>query len=258
MLELGPMSKGHQSTAMIRSGRHEPLGGRKVGGWRRLMTVFAAFALGSLAWFLPHSKTSRLPVGDLPSLDYFVRVSSKPSFSEVQNARDLLKADCLRSLSALQLEWRESWSKGTHTSTGTGPVRSAITDPVRCRHFVAAISQKIEECGSLDDQCLLYRELFTTLKVARLYDQWLDTYLRLLYERPTLPLLSHCANTAVKFALKTHRTAEVSRAFTLVTSIPLDFAGKPVMEALAQKLGAEGQAGNSQANLPAELFTAVP
>lgn len=192
--------------------------------------------LGGLAWLVPQHSNTNSPLRDIPPLEYFVSVSSSPSFSEVQNAKSLLKADCLRSLSVLKIGLVAKQVERTSTETPSAQAQDPVSDPVLRREFVEALRKKIQEASGVEQECLLYQELLNSLKSAKLDAEWLDTYLNLVYQRPTLPLVARFADTAAELAVKSRRTDQVCRAFTIVVSLPVDIAGKNNLEALLNKL----------------------
>ncbi len=213
-----------------------------------LFAIAAGLLVGS-AWLAPQHKTLSVPLREVPPLEYFVSLSSNPSFSQVQNAKAFLKADCLRSLSALRISLVANRIGPTNSLRPSTQSETVIAEPVLQREFVKALCKKIEEENGVQQECLLYQELLNTLKSGRLYNEWLDAYLHLLYERPTLPLVARLADTAGEFGVKTRRTGEVFRAFTLVTSIPFDFEGKNNVHTLLKDLNPHGLSLQGQTGL---------
>jgi hypothetical protein len=84
----------------------------------------------------------------------------------------------------------------------------------------------IESLKGTEQEMLLVRELLWLLKLGRHDHEWLDVYLKTLYEHPTAEVVSALADHAAVLAETVGRVSEVQAAFKHIRDIPFSFTGK--------------------------------
>jgi hypothetical protein len=202
-----------------------------------------------------HFKTFEfVPLSSVPELDYFV---ADDSFSEIQNAKATLTGLSARFLTELQiyryvqLNAREGKPKAvnSHCLAYGG-------------QMIAQLERGIEEFSGTEEELTLTRDLLRVLRADGRYDQWLRTYLCLVYTHPTNSLVGSCAGEAIEIGERLGRRQEVIDGLEHVISIPLDFQNKirlqtallqtsptPVCCSLESVAGTVDAAANTQVRL---------
>lgn len=142
------------------------------------------------------------------------------SFSEVRNASATLQNLCQEVVANLQ----------TRHQAGTS--RTPLSD---CK-TIRDIEVYHEEFRGTAQELVMVQSLLSLLKEQSLYNRWLDTYLRALYERPTDSLVGRLAREAVGASLATGRQNDLFSGFTHVLTIPFEFQGKSQVEAAMRQL----------------------
>lgn len=178
---------------------------------------------------------SRLPVQVTVPLEY---LASAESFSEVDQARAVLDA-----LAAQRVELAQSLiaqANGGRYRPGRDP------QPAAARPVWAAI--KLLEDGLAEFQgtgleMRLLPTLLSALKRERLYDRWLHLYLGMLYAHPTHQLVGVLADEAVAISQAVGQQDAVAAAFCHLSSIPLEFRAKALIERSLVRLGTDRRIG---------------
>jgi hypothetical protein len=203
----------------------------------RFLLCAAAAVLCGFICVARHDAVPSLPLRQIPPLDLFVPTTSA-SFSEVQNAKALLTADCVRFIASLRsdLVANRTATKDPATETRKAQNRPSATGSTESSSYDQALRKKIEEYRGTDQECILTQELLRALLRNELYDQWLEIYLDLLYRQPTRPLVALCADHAVCASVHTRRVEELRRAFAHLLNIPFEFEGKQNIEAALKDL----------------------
>lgn len=160
---------------------------------------------------------------DIPPLEYF---ASPSSFSEVEQARARLQALARRQLYELQLRQAELLRAAQTDEPGQRAQAAAAL-----RQLAAELEQVLGEFRGTGEEPLLTAGLLTLLASERAQARWLDVYLRLLYQRPTEPLVGRLAGEAVAAGRATGRLDEVLAALRHVTRIPFEFEGRQAVQA---------------------------
>jgi hypothetical protein len=185
------------------------------------MTVFGlalALAAGYGLRSLQQGRDLTLALQHIPPVEYYV---SRESFSEVEQTK--------ANLDALSCRFLTDWRVRNHPavlamSAATQAGRSV--DSARSAGAIQELEQAIEEFKATEEELVLAQELLRMLKHERLYDRWLDLYLRALYEHPTDHMVGSGAQEAVAISQATGRQAEVRQALEHVTRIPFEFPAK--------------------------------
>jgi hypothetical protein len=144
------------------------------------------------------------------SLEYYF---APKSFSEIQNAKELLQA---LSTKFLAEAWRES-------TAGSDKKSSLIISNLT---LIGRLEHGVRQFQGTEQQLIMVRDLLSALAREKLRSRWLDLYLLTLYQHPTHPLIGDLANKAIDAAKQEGRLDEVLRAFKLLVSIPIDFESK--------------------------------
>jgi hypothetical protein len=153
-------------------------------------------------------------------VDYYL---SPSSFSEVESAKGLLRAlrqQCLDELRIQRLRdektkcgWVDEPARTTAVALSVQALRGAL----------AAFN------GTAEEQCIR-SDLLIVLRRERLYGQWLETYLEMLYQRPTDALIGRYARDAVPISKTLGREQELLLAFQHFEAIPFDSETKHTVE----------------------------
>jgi hypothetical protein len=184
-------------------------------------------ALGGLgvAWHrLTRPETAVSSAHDIPPLEYF---ASSSSFSEIEQARAQLQALARRHLYELQLRQAE-----LQRAAQTGEPRQRAQAATQLRQLAAELERALGEFRGTGEEPLLTTGLLILLASERAHARWLDVYLRLLYQRPTEPVVGRLAEEAVTAGRATGSLEEVMAALRHVTWIPLEFEGKQSVRAV--------------------------
>lgn len=161
-----------------------------------------------------------LPAESTPQLDY---LANPDSFSRVQNTINSLEALCRQR--CLQVEAKL-------VSLERFP---ALALPQRQRQVDAvleSLQRGMTEFAGTEQGMEMTGELLNVLKSQRKYSEWIDVYMRTVYERPMHPLVARCAADAVSFADLTGQKEEVLVALRHAAAIPLGFRGKAQIAAV--------------------------
>jgi hypothetical protein len=173
------------------------------------VTLYFMRALRQDAW--PQMGVSRV----IP-LDYFLETKS---FSEIENTKALLEALAAHSISEMRTR---SAVRGQVQTDGRGATVMAA---------LQGVEKRIEEFKGTEQELLLVKEQLILLHQAGLHGRWLDVYLATLYEHPTHDLVGRFAQGALTIAQETGRREEVMVGFRHISSIPLEFNSKPIIQA---------------------------
>jgi len=92
--------------------------------------------------------------------------------------------------------------------------------------MIAQLETGIKEFSGTEEELTLSGDLLRVLRADGRYDQWLRTYLCLLYTHPTNSLVGSCASEAIEIGECLGRRQEVLDGLEHVISIPLDFQNK--------------------------------
>jgi hypothetical protein len=179
--------------------------------------------LGYLHATLRHGSGTVMPAGATAAAEYFATCQS---FSEVEDAKAQLDAVAIRWLVELR-QRRYAWRRLSHSKT------RLPLDGVRATEAMEDLRHAIAEFRGTGRDLALVKDLLSLLKGEELYDQWLEVYLRAVYEHPADSLASAFAPDAVSFAKTLGREAEVQAALRHVAEIPHEFAPKRQREAVA-------------------------
>lgn len=151
---------------------------------------------------------------------------SPASFSEIENSKSLLEAECRRFVVELRTKWvpaLNTFPAGDKRASGGPRWITNRIDPV------LALKEKIEEFKGTEQEFLLLGELLTVLRWEKRYSQWLDTYLHILYQYPTQPVVGQWVDRAIETGKILGREREVMEAFRHLKGIPLNFDAKEII-----------------------------
>ncbi|MCI0540812.1 MAG: hypothetical protein L0Z50_36900 [Verrucomicrobiales bacterium] len=182
--------------------------------------ALVAFApLSGVTGYLVHAlrqDSSEMRVSRVIPLDYFLETKS---FSEIENTKALLEALAAHSIS--EMRTRSAARGHVRTDGLAAPALAALRD----------VEKRIEEFSGTEQELLLVKEQLILLFQAGLHDRWLDVYLATLYEHPTHDLVGRCAQRAVTVAREIGREDALMAGFRHISSIPLEFNSKPIVQA---------------------------
>lgn len=103
---------------------------------------------------------------------------------------------------------------------------------------IAELKRGINEFAGTSQQLDVAQDLLLALKTAKEFDGWLQVYLTALYEQPTHPVVARFASEAVQVANLCGREQEVLIGLGHVAEIPVEFEGKPrIQAALRERKG---------------------
>jgi hypothetical protein len=137
-----------------------------------------------------------------------------PSFSEVENARSTLNDLCVELVSEVV------------SKHAVPAFRAGRRDRTHVANAVSQLRGLILQFKGTDQELWIAHKLLWVLNRDEAHHEWLDLYLKLLYEQPTKEIDSRLALQAAVAAKKTGREAELLRAFAHLKEIPFDFPGK--------------------------------
>lgn len=179
---------------------------------------------------------SRLTAQAAVPLEYLV---SARSFSEVDQARAGLEALAAQRIQLAQRLILQETGVG-HGSRGVQKTRTER--PVLAA--IRLIEDGLAEFQGTGLEMRLLPTLLSALKRERLYDRWLQVYLRLLYAHPTHQLVGVLADEAVSISQAVGQQEAVAAAFCHLSSIPLEFRAKAQIERSLVRLGTDGPPGD--------------
>jgi len=143
------------------------------------------------------------------------------SFSEVENAKALVRALSEQFATGIQAERAANYAKALLT-TRTG---ETVVEP-----HLLEVSKQLErgvvEFKGTEQELVLIEQLLAVLKKANLHAQWTEVYLDVLYQHPTHPMIGRLATEAVIVSKAAGRQNEVLNGFDHVNNIPRDFGVK--------------------------------
>ena len=196
----------------------------KIRNWTS--SILLSLAAGSLGYCLNAGREAAIFSSSAHTVGPLEDFESPASFSEIKNSKSLLDAECLRFVVELRTKWVPALNM---IPAGDQRASIGLRSTTNRINPVLEITKKIEEFKGTEQEFLLVGELLTVLRWEKLHRQWLDTYLRILYQHPTQPLLGQWAARAVEVGRITGREREVLDAFRHLRSIPLDFDTKAVV-----------------------------
>jgi hypothetical protein len=182
-----------------------------------LILAVALIALGFMVrGVLPSGKASH-PQLLLPPLDHFLWWSS---FSEVDQTRGLLQALCLRSIAEARRKYLES-----RPTTGLdSPPRAGFSDAT-LSNAVEEIRRRMDEFQGTEQELVLGGELLRLLRRCGRDSEWLDVYLRMLYQHPNRDIVDWLRSRAIEVGEMTGRINEVRGALHHRGGIPSEYRG---------------------------------
>ena len=189
-------------------------------------SILLSLAAGGLGYCLNTGREAAIFSSSAHTIAPVEDFESPASFSEIENSKSLLDAECRRFVVELRTKWVPALNMIPAGDKRASSVPRRTTNRI---NPVLEIKQKIEEFKGTEQEFLLVGELLTVLRWEKHHSQWLDTYLRILYQHPTQPLLGQWAVRAIEVGRITGREHEVLSAFRHLRSIPLDFDTKAIV-----------------------------
>jgi hypothetical protein len=178
---------------------------------------------------------SFLALQDTLALEYFL---APQSFSELDNAKHLMKAVADQTLSELR-QRRVALSPRLPGKAGP-PV-----DLVELQEWFDELRDAITAFAGTGQENAFRRDLLIELKREQMRDEWLDVYFELLYMQPTHAMTGRFAADAVRISQAAGRYGELLSACDHLTQIPFEFEAKQIAAAeiaIAMKNGQLSQA----------------
>ncbi len=188
------------------------------------ISVVTAWLAGYWMRGLSTSSRESLRLMDVPSAEYF---ADNASFSEVQNAKTLLKGLALQYRAEVQARLGASILVAARQPTG---VESKV-NPILA-WSIRRLAQGIEEFQGTDHQLLLVNTLLGILRKEAQHERWVDVYLRALYQHPTHELVGRLAAEALEHAAAVGKSEDLLDGFRHVIGIPLEFSSKSQVQTL--------------------------
>jgi hypothetical protein len=189
--------------------------------FKLLIQILPATAAGYLLHGWIQTNKSTLAPEDLPP---------PSSFSEIQNAKLALRDLSIEYVGDIFTRHLEPVLRYAGGSAGASEDRARFANAIRC------LEEGVAEFKGTEEELLMVRALLGLRRCERAHRQWLDLYLRVLYQYPTSPLIGQLADQAVAAAGATGRKWELLEAFEHLNQIPIEFAGKERFSALAIEL----------------------
>lgn len=207
-----------------------------------LTVAIAAASAGYYLNALRPEMTQILKTDKNLSLDYYYTTQS---FSEVENAKAQLQALSTQFLlESRGRRWTAVQKLSCEPSVGeknyTQYVESSITE----------LHTAIGEFKGTEQELVMVHDLLMLLKKEKRPEQWVQTYLETLYQRPTSALVIDSATDALNLGKAIGREQEVLDALRHVRTIPLQFDGRERLEAVFIKANLEGQLAGGTETLP--------
>lgn len=172
---------------------------------------------------------------------------SAVSFSEIENSKSFLGAECSRLLN----EYRAKWSPALSRSRVSGPFASVEARRTKyLADWTRELERKIEEFKGTEQEYVFVEEQLMVLRWRYQHGPWLDTYLRVLYQRPGQWLVGRWANEAINISRAAGRERDVLEGFRHLTGIPLNFDVKQLVESHLAKI--EADRGELLAQVPVD------
>lgn len=176
------------------------------------------------------------------SLDYYYTAQS---FSEVENTKAQLQA--LSTQFLLESRGRR-WTAVQKLSCEPGMGDKNYTQYVESS--IAELHTAINEFKGTEQELFMVQDLLMLLKKEKRAEQWVQTYLETLYQRPTSAVVIDSAADALHLSKAIGREQEVLDALRHVRTIPFQFDGRERLEAVFLKANTEGQLAGSPEALP--------
>jgi hypothetical protein len=176
------------------------------------------------------------------SLDYYYTAQS---FSEVENTKAQLQA--LSTQYLLESRGRR-WTAQQKLACEPGVGGKNYTQYVESS--IAELQTAIAEFKGTEQELVMVQDLLMLLKKEKRPEQWVQTYLETLYQRPTSTLVIDSAADALNLGKAVGREQEVLDALRHVRTIPFKFDGRERLEAVFLKANLEGQLAGSTEALP--------
>jgi hypothetical protein len=152
------------------------------------------------------------------SLEYF---TSTATFSEVEGARALLSAEVSRFITTL----RDRYSRAVQIT------RVAPEDRQRTYEtWVRSLQAKVQEFKGTAQEFELLGEMLLIAKMGGLKSDWINEYLRLIYEAPSQSLIAASIKDACEIATELHREEDLAKAFRHLLQVPMDLENKEPVE----------------------------
>ena len=162
--------------------------------------------------------TAAQPAG----LDCFLTVRS---FSEVENARALMKALASRSLQDLR-------TRRIATQRAPSAAVSVTDREAQLTGIIADFRAALREFEGTGQELLFVQDLLAIFKREGRHDEWVSLYLEHLYRDPTHELFGRMAREALMIGKAARREPEVFEALNHLRCIPLEFEAKPTVESV--------------------------
>jgi len=153
-------------------------------------------------------------------LDY---LANPDSFSRVQNTINALEALCRQ---------RRLQAEAKLVTLERFPASAVLQRERQVDDILTSLQRGTTEFAGTEQEMEMTGELLNVLKSQRKYREWIDVYMRAVYERPMHPLVARCATDAVSFANLTGQEEEVLVGLRHAAAIPLGFRGKAQIAAV--------------------------
>jgi hypothetical protein len=148
--------------------------------------------------------------GTSPDLDYFI---PPQSFSEIRNAKEVLHGLIMQSTARVDVTLA---GLAGRTTDSNSDLLKALGD----------LEQVVNESKSEYERDVLVGELLRLYKWAGLWDKWVETYVKILYEQPTNLIVGDLASEAVNAGKLSGQEKEILQGFYHLSSIPMQFENK--------------------------------
>lgn len=192
---------------------------------RRAGTAVIALGLSAglyAAWGLKVSALLQKPADPL-SLEAF---TSTATFSEVESARATLTAEVSRQLARL----REKYNAAIQQTETFSEARRRLQ-----QEWAGILRTKIHEFKGTAQEFQVLQEFFLIARMGNLQTEWLDEYLRVIYEAPGQGIIGQSINDALTIALELGREGELGRALRHLLQVPLELETKNQVELALQE-----------------------
>lgn len=208
-------------------------------------TVFA-MAVGAVGYYLRAFQSDAANMLSRQSMESFDYYFTWDSFSQIEEAKSLLKAEAAQVI--VELRTRPNVGAFTYSDS------RSVTPEAKATGFAQAVKdmeRAIAEFKGTEQELELVKDFLWLLQREENYNRWLDVYMTTLYEHPTHPLVGDFAGRALNFSREQGREKELKRAFQHLENIPLDFETKHQVSAalLAGKHWAQNAASKTKSSL---------
>jgi hypothetical protein len=147
-------------------------------------------------------------------LEYYI---TEKSFSEVENAKSSLEGLCWRFRTAVRAKRVTDRTLRAGTSEGTGALEPHLD------RAISELEEGMQEFSGTDQEVEVGADLLLAMKTSRQFERWTELYLRLLYSRPTHPIIAGLTNEAVAIAERCGRQESLRAALEHLRGIPAEF-----------------------------------